>query len=413
MPSPSLSIAFVTVADLPEGGGRTGRLRTLAGALVGMGHRVVIWNEHGMNLAGVQHVSGELGGTHFEYVLGTTQRAHGFRAVGLKLRAVRRILDRMRAAARVGQLDLILLNNLALYDTYPITRLARRLGLPTIQCYEDERHEVVNPEKFGLAQRVFGWNAWAADHWCSGLADQIWVISSYLREKYARLSRHPDRVRVIPTIVDCDAWALPPEPLRQTPVIFYSGGFGEQDDFEKLALALADLKRRNVGFCMRFLGAKPEVPGVRRLQSLVRHLGLEDCTKIKGFYPAHIVKEEVGNANILVNLRTNSIWSRSGLSTKLSEYLAAGRAVLTTSVGDNARYVEDGKSALVVSPDDGPEKVAAVLKQAIENAELRRRLGEGGRQAALRHFDVPVIQQMIAESLSALSLCPKVRKSNL
>src|ERR1043166_6981241 len=100
MPSPSLSIAFVTVADLPEGGGRTGRLRTLAGALVGMGHRVVIWNEHGMNLAGVQHVSGELGGTHFEYVLGTTQRAHGFRAVGLKLRAVRRILDRMRAAAR-------------------------------------------------------------------------------------------------------------------------------------------------------------------------------------------------------------------------------------------------------------------------------------------------------------------------
>jgi glycosyltransferase involved in cell wall biosynthesis len=101
-----------------------------------------------------------------------------------------------------------------------------------------------------------------------------------------------------------------------------------------------------------------------------------------------------------VNLRNNSIWSRSGLSTKLSEYLAAGRAVLTTDVGDNARYVEDGKSALVVSPDEPHEKVAAVLRQAIEHADWRRELGQGARQVALSHFDLPVVQQLMAKALA-------------
>src|SRR5215475_2864415 len=90
--TPSLSIGFVTVADLPEGCGRTARLRALVGALVGMGHRVVIWNQHGLESSGAEQATGELAGAHFEYVLGTTARQRGFRAFGLKFRAVKRIM---------------------------------------------------------------------------------------------------------------------------------------------------------------------------------------------------------------------------------------------------------------------------------------------------------------------------------
>lgn len=223
-----------------------------------------------------------------------------------------------------------------------------------------------------------------------------------LRDKYARLSRRPGRVRIIPTIIDCAAWSLPPEPDTAAPLILYSGGFGEQDDFVKLAHALACLKRQRVPFRMRFLGGKADIPGVQQLQAIVTELHLEDCVEVKGFCLADAVKREVAGANVLVNLRTNSIWSVSGLSTKLSEYLAAGRAVLTTNIGDNARYVEHLKSALVVSPEDPAEAVAAALKQALENPELRRRLGEGGRQAALKHFDMPVVQRTMAEALGPL-----------
>ena len=397
-----LSIGIVTVADLPEGSGRTGRLRTLAGALVGLGHRVVIWNQHGLGLAGEPHVTGDLGGARFEYVLGTTKRKHGFQAAALKINAVRRILTRVREAARRGELDLICFNHLAFYDTYPITRLAQRLRIPTIQCYEDERLELMVPDKVGLARRLFGWNSWAADHWCSRLADEIWVISSYLQNKYAQLSGHPERVRIIPTIINCNDWSFPPEPDNVSPVILYSGSFGEQDDNKKLVGALGLLKKQNTSFQMRFLGADPALPGVRPILSLLKESALESCTQVKGFCVADVVKQEVSQANLLVNLRSNSPWSRSGLSTKLSEYLASGRAVLTTDIGDNARYVEHGASALVVSPDAPQEKIAGVIKGALENRELRLRLGAGGRQAALKHFDTRVVQKTMAEALSQL-----------
>lgn len=398
-----LHIALVTVADLPEGWGRTGRLRTLVGSLTGLGHKVSIWNQHSLEAAGTTQVAGEMCGGSYEYVLGTTDRERGFKAIGLKLRAVRAILRRVRQAAAQGGLDLIVFNHLAFYDTFPITRLARRLGIPTVQCYEDERMELVVKDNVSLSQRIFGWNSWAADRWCSGMADQLWVISSYLQQKYAELSGHPERVYIVPTIIDCDAWAMPPEPASEPPVILYSGGFGEHEDIEKLAAALGILRRRGVPFKMRFVGANPNLPRVQQLQSRVKELDLESSVTLRGFSPSSVVKEEIANANILMNLRTNSLWSKSGLSTKLSEYLAAGRTVMTTDIGDNARYVEDGISALVVSPDAPPETVADQLTRALRDRELRERLGRGARAAALKYFHVPVVQQQLAARLAELT----------
>src|SRR5215469_14971147 len=106
-----LFLGFVTVADLPEGCGRTARLRTLVGALAGMGHHVQIWNQHGLEGSGAEQPAGQLSGAHFEYVLGTTARQRGFRAISLKFRAVRSILDRVRRAAEAHQLDWLFFNN--------------------------------------------------------------------------------------------------------------------------------------------------------------------------------------------------------------------------------------------------------------------------------------------------------------
>lgn len=398
-----LHIALVTVADLPEGWGRTGRLRTLISALTGLGHQVTVWNQHSLEAAGTTQVAGEMCGARYEYVLGTTDRERGFKAIGLKLRAVKEILKRVRHAAAKGELDLVIFNHLAFYDTFPITRLARRLGVPTVQCYEDERMELVVKHNISLSQRIFGWNSWAADHWCSRMADQIWVISSYLQEKYAALSGHAERVHIVPTIIDCNAWAMPPEPRNTPPVILYSGGFGEHEDIEKLTAALGILKQRGIPFQMRFVGANPNLPRVQKLQSDVRELKLESSVTLRGFSPSSVVKEEVANANILMNLRTNSVWSKSGLSTKLSEYLAAGRTVMTTDIGDNARYVQDGVSALVVSPDDPADRVADLLAKALQDPNLRTYLAAGAREAALRHFDVPVVQDHLSHLLERMT----------
>ncbi|HUA67894.1 MAG TPA: hypothetical protein VMA13_05040, partial [Candidatus Saccharimonadales bacterium] len=141
-------IVVVSVADLPEGGGRTGRLRTLVSALKSLGHQIEIWNEHSLTAAPAENVSvsGEIAGVPFRYVLGRTERGHGFGATRMKFQAVRVMTAELRRRKTSAPVDLVVFNNLSFYDTFPLTRLARSLGARTIQCYEDERFELLpNP----------------------------------------------------------------------------------------------------------------------------------------------------------------------------------------------------------------------------------------------------------------------------
>jgi len=396
-------IVVVTVADLPEGGGRTSRLRTLVSTIKSLGHQVEILNEHSLTAAPLENVSvsGELGGVPFRYALGRTERGHGFGAIRTKLQAVRAIASELRSRKTSAPVNLILFNNLSFYDVYPLTRLARRLGTRTVQCYEDERLELLpDPDgNWGLARRVFGLNSWLADRVCSGMADAILVISAYLQEKYARLSRQPQKVHLIPTIVDCQAWRLPPEDKPHPARLFYAGQLPPQDDLSVLAQALSGLKRRGFDFRLALAGSSRGEKRLDRLLEECRSLGIEENVEVLGFLKHDKIKEYIARCHLLVNLRRRSTWSTSGQSTKLSEYLASGRAVLTTDLGDNARYLEHERSAFIVSPEISPDELARLLERVLTDQELRVRVGAAGRRAAETHFDVPVIRERLRNIL--------------
>lgn len=399
-------IVVVTIADLPEGGGRTGRLRTLASALHSLGHQVEIWNEHSLTAApsGNACVSGEVAGVPFRYVLGRIERGHGFGATRMKFQAVRAIAAELRRRQTNDPADLVVFNNLSFYDTFPLTRLARRLGAQTIQCYEDERLELL-PDPDGnitFARRLFGLNSWLADRYCSRLADAIFVISTYLQRKYERLSRQPRKIHLIPTIVDCEAWRLPPEEQPNPTQLFYAGYLAPQDNLDVLAQALSELKRRDFEFRLAIAGCERGEKRLDQFLAQCRSLGIEQNVEVLGFLKHEKLKEQIARSHLLVNLRRRSTWSVSGQSTKLSEYLASGRAVLTTDLGDNARYVEHERSAFVVPPEVSSGDLACLLKRAFTDPELRIRVGAGGRRVAETHFDTPVVRERLRKILAAL-----------
>jgi glycosyltransferase involved in cell wall biosynthesis len=402
----SKRIILVSVADLPEGGGRTGRLRTLVSALNSSGHQVEIWNEHGLTAASPNNVSvsGEFAGAPFRYVLGRTERGRGFGATRMKIQAVRAIAAELRRQKTGIPVDLVVFNNLSFYDTFPLTRLARSLGARTIQCYEDERLELL-PDRNGeisFARRLFGLNSWLADRYCSSMADAIFVISTYLQRKYERLSRQPQKIHLIPTIVDCEAWRMPPEDKPNPPRLFYAGYLAPQDDLGVLARALSKLKRGGFEFRLAVAGCSRGQKQLERFLAQCRGLDIEENVETLGFLKHQSLKEHIAHSHLLVNLRQRSTWSASGQSTKLSEYLASGRAVLTTDLGDNARYVEHERSAFIVSPEISPDQLADRLKRVLTDHELRIRIGAGGRRAAETHFGIPVIQERLRNILATL-----------
>lgn len=68
------------------------------------------------------------------------------------------------------------------------------------------------------------------------------------------------------------------------------------------------------------------------------------------------------------------------------EGMACGRAVVAIADGGSAELFEDGVSALGCRPRD-PEALSQAIDRLVADPELRRRLGQAGRQAALVHFD--------------------------
>jgi len=74
---------------------------------------------------------------------------------------------------------------------------------------------------------------------------------------------------------------------------------------------------------------------------------------------------------------------------KVLTYLCAGRALLLSVPADNlvSRIVSENGAGLIVDPAD-EASLCASAEQLIKDADLRRRLGEAGRQYAEASFDI-------------------------
>jgi glycosyltransferase involved in cell wall biosynthesis len=68
------------------------------------------------------------------------------------------------------------------------------------------------------------------------------------------------------------------------------------------------------------------------------------------------------------------------------EAMAAGKPVIASRVGGIPEVIEDNVSGILVPNGDGDALAKAMIK-LIDDAELRRRLGENGRRFVEEKFD--------------------------
>ncbi len=75
-----------------------------------------------------------------------------------------------------------------------------------------------------------------------------------------------------------------------------------------------------------------------------------------------------------------------GFSNALLEYMLKGSACIATDVGGNSEAVDQGRTGLLVPPDD-PVALAEALKKLILDPDLRRRLAASARSEAEANFN--------------------------
>jgi glycosyltransferase involved in cell wall biosynthesis len=154
-------------------------------------------------------------------------------------------------------------------------------------------------------------------------------------------------------------------------VIGAVGRLERQKGFDVLLRALVDVP----GASLRLVGDGSERAALERL---ARELGVAERVSWDGW--SDDPRSRLGSFDVFV------LSSRfEGFPLVVLEALLARAAVVATDVGSVAEAVIDGKTGLLVPPED-PSALAAALRRSLADAELRRRLGESGRQLVLERF---------------------------
>jgi glycosyltransferase involved in cell wall biosynthesis len=98
-----------------------------------------------------------------------------------------------------------------------------------------------------------------------------------------------------------------------------------------------------------------------------------------------------------------------GLGTSLLDAMAASRPIVATTAGGIPEIVEDGVNGLLVPPRDQRALADAVVR-ALNDADLRRRMGEAGFARVNERFTV---ERMVAETAAAYESVVKSQRSTL
>jgi glycosyltransferase involved in cell wall biosynthesis len=106
-------------------------------------------------------------------------------------------------------------------------------------------------------------------------------------------------------------------------------------------------------------------------------------------------------SSVLVLARPDNIQSKGGFPTKLGEYLATGRPVLITSVGDIPKYLSHGINGFLTKPGSA-QAFAEQMTWILNNYAAAKNAGLEGKKLTMVDFDNVYQAKRVIEFVATL-----------
>lgn len=233
------------------------------------------------------------------------------------------------------------------------------------------------------------------------LAHGVIVISKHLEDVMNDICKNDIPVFNIPITVDLKYFPLKewvPNPHQFK--IFYGGSFFlGKDGMEYLIEAFKRVVTDFPGLSLLLSGKSVVKEEMDKVMGLI-----SDCPQIS--YLGYLNTDEyfsvLNSCDIFCMPRNNSMLANAGFPFKLGEFLATGKAVIATEVGDVPLYLTNGVNALLIKPESVSELMEAI-KFCIQNPEKIIQMGMNARQLCEENFSSTALSVETYNALSNLS----------
>jgi len=168
-------------------------------------------------------------------------------------------------------------------------------------------------------------------------------------------------------------------------VIIYSGGFYAWHGIEDLIEASSEVVERCPKAYFMLVGHGPLY---RKAINMVSRKGLKDHFIFTGKVPHTLMPSFIAAADIAVApycpqrdivMKKLGFYGAPGIKTL--EYMAAGKPIIATNVGDMSKIIQNGFNGILIEPCN-PEALAKAILYLIKNREISKRLSINARKVS-------------------------------
>lgn len=379
-----LDVAIVTGRlAFPVGGAAASRIGLIGRGLVDAGARATVLLSGPAPVRGEQFERrGAYRGLSFQFASGPVtsrgprvwQRMAG--GVQLRIGFLAVAVELLRRRRR-NELDVVLIYSRSVPLLAFMRLVTLALGVPLVlDCCEWPSSQVPKGGRLSLTGALYC-------RFCFDCADAVLPISEPIETSvrdYVRRRGRPVSSCRLPILVDVDEFQV--DGGLPGNYVLFAANAGYLLLVQRVLRAFGDVRHRHPGLKLLLVG-----PMERELVAgMVASMALGDSVEQTGYVSrTDLLKLYTGAAALLLPLPDDLV-SKTRFPTKLGEYLASGRPVVATSVGELARYLVDGVNALTTAGGDMGH-FAEKVHEALADPEQSLRIGRAGRRTAEECFD--------------------------
>lgn len=256
----------------------------------------------------------------------------------------------------------------------------------------EKPYSIVGSKRDNILKYFVWFNNWFLTRIVYPMTDGFVVISVNLERFVSKHKSSKAKLVRIPIVVDYETYQrVDNEDSGVKPYIFHSATLNDNKDgisdvIEALGLVI---KEHNQPLHF-YITSKSALSSTKNnVQKIIDRYKIQDFVHYLGNLDEGVLQGYQKNCDFVVINKVDSEQNRYNFATKIGEYCALGKPIITTEVGEVSNFFEDAKNCLFISQNN-PVLIAEKIMYLINNKDIALAIGDAAKMTAANEFDYKV-----------------------